>query len=295
MFKRLNQAVLMLAMTGGLICGPTVQVEAQGRTFEELKQASDDINALIDAEDRKSALCAGYVDKVVPITAFGTLAKRLPAQIEKGEFETTEQFNARREAASRRSPTSLSILALPINLDHVRYNADLKAMSIEASAFTTGFYSAETAAELGAGFSTREMTGGTPMPHSQTEKVLETYVARNRLGAAFEVSDVERQTNALHVTVAKLFPFAKYKTSPIAIFDVPLAAAPRVKQSIRAALVVQPQSPFVLNNLFNGPAATSSEPTHFEDRSTILVAAAKCGLILDSQSKVLASIDVGEQ
>lgn len=263
--------------------------------FDDLKNQTDDITNLIDAENSKSVLCKSYVGKRVVPTTFNTLATTLPKRTVKGEFETTAQYQARIAATPGSGSANLSVLVLPIDRTFVRYNADIGLMLVSAGAVNTGEYSEQTGAEASAWLAVGNNVGkGTPVFVGQNERVIRTYVGHNLFGAAFRVSEIERTTQALHLTNTRLFAFAKRDTSPIMGFEVPLAAAPRSKQSIRIALVVRPQDPFFLSYNFKGPEPTSSEPNGYTDRASIIVAEAQCALVLSMQNQVLASVDTSK-
>jgi hypothetical protein len=105
---------------------------------------------------------------------------------------------------------------------------------------------------------------------------------------------IDRDTKALHLTTNKLFPFAKWKTSPIMVLDLAVATAPKVRQTFKLALVLKPAAPYVLPGLFDVASPTADDPTEYTDRATLLVAEPKCGLVLDSTMHVLGAADAGQ-
>lgn len=262
---------------------------------DDLKNQTEDMTNLVDAENAKSALCKSYVGKQVVPTTFNTLATTLPKRAVKGEFETTAQYQARIAATPNSGSANLSVLVLPVDRSFVRYDADIGVMFVSAGALNTGEYSDQTGAEASATLAVGPLYGkGTPIFVEHREKVVRSYVAHNLFGAAVRVSEIDRTTQALHLTNMRLFPFAKRDTSPIMGFEVPKASAPHEKQSLRFALVVRPQAPFVLSYTFKGPEPTASEPNHYTDRSSVIVAEGQCALVLGAQNQVLASIDTGK-
>jgi hypothetical protein len=269
-------------------------VQAQP-TFEELQRKTKDITNLIEAENGKSDLCQRYVGTVVAPTTFDTLAQALPTIAAKGEYETTAQYEARKSAALSGAPSALSVLVVPTDREFAEYNADSQALFVQAGAFQAGHYSsktkAETAAWLAAG---DELTKGTGLFIADKERVLRTYNAQNRFGATYRVSVTNRDTKALHLTTKKLFPFARWKTSPVMGLDLPLAKAPQVRQTFKLALVLKPVAPYSLSGLFDEAPPTADDPTEYTDHATLLVAEPKCGLVLDRAMRVLASADAGQ-
>ena len=273
----------------------TSRAEAQDTRFNDLKRATDDVSALITAENSKSALCKSYVGKVVVPTPFDALVRAVPKITEKGEFETTAQYRTRIDAANAQTPVGPYVLSIPVQRDYVRYDADIKALFVEAGAFRTGQYSDEALADLSAwGAKDVAPTDGTPMFHSRgVAKLIRSYAARSRSGVPFRVSEFERHTNSLYVTSASLFPFAKGKDSPVMGFEVPLARAPLTKDALRLALLVMPQSPYLYTHSMGPIVPSLGTPKVYKEFVTVAFAAAKCGLALDGQNRVLASIDAG--
>lgn len=263
--------------------------------FDNLKNQTEDITNLIDAENAKLALCKSFEGKRIVPATFNTLAATLPKRTVKGEFETTAQYQARIAAMPNSGSANLSVLVLPVDRSFVRYDADIGVMLVSAGALNTGEYSDQTGAEASATLAVGSLYGkGTPIFVEQREKVVRSYVAHNLFGAAVRVSEIDRTTQALHLTNTRLFPFAKRDTSPIMGFEVPRASAPREKQSLRLALVVRPQAPFFLSYTFKGPEPTASEPNRYTDRSSVIVAEGQCALVLGAQNQVLASIDTSK-
>ena len=72
----------------------TVPAHAQTR-FEQLRQQTEDLKNLIDAQNANSAICARYDGTVVRPTTFEALTRTFPKATEKGEFETAAQFKAK--------------------------------------------------------------------------------------------------------------------------------------------------------------------------------------------------------
>lgn len=262
---------------------------------EELKQKTADITNLINAENAKSDLCKRYVGTVVTPTTFDALVQALPKIAVKGEYETTAQYEARKSAALSRAPTGLSVLVVPTNRDYAQYVADDQALFIQAGAFNAGEYSSNAKAVIAA-WSARgdETPKGSGLFIAEKERVLRTYNAQNGFGATFRVSVIDRETKALHLVTNELFPFAKWKSSPVMGLDLPLAKAPQVRQTFKVALVLKPVAPYVRSDIFDEAPPTADNPEKANDRVTLLVAEPKCGLVLDSTMHVLASADAGQ-
>jgi hypothetical protein len=288
----LARIVTMIAAAGALVMPLTLS--AQTTRLQQASRKVSDFTALYEAENHKSAFCTAYVGKVVPVASFDILARTL-ATTGKGEFETTAQYKARLTAGAALAKRGPVVFALPTDRDEISYLADSEIMMVRASAFGAGEFSDE--AEVQASALTIIPDGipqGVTVPYSSSTRLLRTYTARNGLGNTVKVSDMERQSNALYLAAPSLFPFAKAQNSPVLGFKVPLAQAPRIKQTLRVALVAEPKAPYVFKQADSGAAATMLEPTHYEEKLTALYATPKCGLALDAQSRVLAAVDAGQ-
>lgn len=269
---------------------------AQSRV-DDLKQRTAEIAALVTAENAKSAFCSSYMGKVAPITPFNALAQHVgPNATPKGEFETSAQYAAR--AGASKTAVAPVVLELPVDRDYLRYDADSELMGVEAGAFGGGLmaggeFSPRDEANLFASPASDSVSGGYGLHHSESERLIRKFSARNRLGIEFPVVDVELQTNALYADTPKIFAFANGQNSLVTGLTVPVAEAAKVKQTMRVALVVEPVAPFIQTNFVDQLPIKSGDPKHYNYRSTVLVVHAKCGLVLDAKSRVLAAIDAG--
>lgn len=282
-------------MAALLTASLAVNAQAQDTKFDELKRATDDISALIAAENSKSEICKSYVGQTVAPAAFAALVGAVPKLSEKSEFETTEQYRERIAAAEAQAPAGPYIVNVPVKGNYVRYDADIQAMFVEAGAFGAGQYSDETLADLTAwGAKDAAESAGSPMFHSRGEaKATKSYSTTSRSGVPFRVTEFERHTNSLYVTATELFPFAKRKDSPVMGLDVPLARAPKLKGTLKLALVVKPRSPYLYKNAMGPIVPSLGTPNVYKEFVTVAIVEAQCGLALDEQNRVVASADVG--
>lgn len=266
------------------------------QTIDDLRRRTAEVSALVEAEGRKTPLCKSYMGKVIAPIAPSTLAARLTGAGGKGEFETTAQYKQRQVGAASGSAGPF-VVGLPIDRGYTRFDADAGVLTVSAGAFATGEFSDEGQADLAAMALTlptdgsRGLPGGLPVHLSQSERTLGTSMARNGFGIAVRVSNVERHTRALYLFPKHLFGVARDKDSVVMGFEATAARAKQLKPSLRVALVLEPQPPSVLSGIMEGAAATSRDPLHYQEKTTLIVASAKCGLVLDGSGRVLASAD----
>ena len=265
----------------------------------QLAERARDYVAMVDAETGKSTFCKAYDGKPITLTAFDTLTARLKAPAPKGEYETSEQYRARQ--ASRKPTGGPVAVAVPLDRAYLRYDADARAILVLAGAIRTGNFNDAVQANIGAEIamiSAKARLGNgfrvtVPLPGS--ERTIRAGTARNVFGATIKTADVERTTRALSLVGSKLFPFAHGDGSMVTGVPSPIAQAPAMKAALRGAIVIEPESPFLINNRMPGAAATNTNPIHYTELSTIVVARPRCALVLDGQSRVVASVDVGDK
>lgn len=284
---------LLAAILGAAFASPPAVAQTGLR---QAMTKADDLIALYDAIDHTSPVCKAYVGKVVTPTAFSALTARLSGPAPKGEYETTAQYKARVAARPAANPTAPAIITLPVDRDYLSYDADGQLLMVRVGAFGAGRFSDDFTVQMIAddfGLIPPELKTGTFIAHNETERLIRTYAARNGFGASAKVSDFDRRTNGLYLTSPRLFPFAKNDETPVLVAKVPAVQAPRLKLSLRLALVIEPRAPFVFSLEQPGAAATIRNPVHYENTLTAIYADPKCALVLDPTGRVLAAVNAG--
>ncbi|WP_288338446.1 hypothetical protein [uncultured Sphingomonas sp.] len=250
-------------------------------SYSEVRREAQDFNALAAAENSKSALCRSYVGQTVVPTPFATL---------------TQKFASGLSATSTSSPI---ILTIPVDRDHLRYDAGAGAIFVSAGAFPAAGFSAAIQAEVISDMALLSakidapMTGGIKIALGESQRVLGTEMGRNILGQPVKVSNVERHTRGLYLGKGAMFPTVQDDGSPVMAFELAKAQAMAARTKLRAAVAVVPQAPYFLSGSGSGAAANAQQPVHYVERWSIVVAEPKCALILDTRNKVLASADAG--
>jgi hypothetical protein len=267
--------------------------------MSQTAERARDYVAMVDAENGKSATCRAYEGKVIAPVAFDTLAARLKGPAPKGEYETTQQHRAR--LAVSKPGGGLAVVSVPLNREFLRYDADAGAILVMAGAFKTGEYGEAVQANIGAEIAMMSakasvgegarFTIGLP----GSERTVSTSTARNIIGTTIRTAEVCRTTRALSLSGGQLIAFARGQDAVVTGVEAPIAKAPAMKAALRAAVVIEPQAPFVVGTQMPGAAATSSQPIHYTELSTIIVGRARCALILNAQSRVVASVDAGSK
>lgn len=253
---------------------------AQG-SYSKVRREAQDFNVLATAENSKSALCRSYVGQTVAPTSFATLTQRLAANS---------------QATPGSSPV---VLAIPINRDHTRYDAEAGAMFVSAGALPAAGFSAAAQADAVSNLALLSanidapMMGGVKIALGESQRVLGTEMGRNIVGQPVRVSNIERHTRGLYLGKGTLFPSAQDGGSPVMAFELPKAQATAARATLRAAVALVPQAPYFLTGSGSGAAANAQQPVHYVERWSIVIAEPKCALILNARNKVLASADAG--
>lgn len=271
--------------------------EAQTSRLQQAANKLHDYTTVFEAYERRTDLCQSYIGKTVTVTPFATLAQSLFTPSAQGEFETEEQYAGRLKAVADRVPTSPVIVSVSTDRDFITYypDKDKGTMMIRVGAFGAfhylddiGLHTAEMIALMDA-----RLENGARVLQNVSDRPIRTYVAKNGFGASIKVSEVERKANFVYLA-QRPFPYvADDKTAILLVEDVPLVQAPQLKQTLRVALAVVPKAPYIFKHEEEGPVPTMQNPVQYKYKLTNLYADAKCGLVLNSQSRVLAAANAG--
>lgn len=271
--------------------------DAQQSRLDQLAQRVRDFRTVFEAYEYQTDLCQGYIGQTITVTPYATLAENLFTSPVQGEFETGEQYDARLNAVAARAPSGPIVLELPTDRDFVTYYPDRNggpgSMMIRVGAFGAVPYLDDVELDVMEMSATSvPLSNGTRVLHSVTDRPIRTYVSRNGLGTSVTVSEVERNASFVY-SAQRLFPHAADSQTAILVVEVGLAEAPSLMQNLRVALAVVPRAPYVLKDERDGSAPTMRNPVQNRYKLTNLYVDAKCGLVLDSQSRVLNAVNAG--
>lgn len=179
---------------------------------------------------------------VMSFDEFRSLSEEYPTH--RGEYETTAEFSARREAVSSRMPHSAWV-NVPLDLEYVTYSADAQVFEVQKWAVANRNLN-YPAIFQGAGVSF-------PAAYDNFHLVLpsevvsrDSYIGENAYGARREVTRLSSVTRAIFERPARrgeaIFP----RLGNEAAFRVPVpaAVAPEYKHKLRAAALLQPLEPY---------------------------------------------------
>jgi len=171
-----------------------------------------------------------------------TLAASFPTT--KGEFETTADFMARQRNAALQIP-DMVWTSLPLDLNHVIYNADEQAFQIYSFAVDNlNLNYRFVFADAGVGIDAASDNIDLVFPKEILS--IGSYVGQNVYGAKRNVTRLSAVTRAIFDRPARrketLFP--RLRDAPAFNVSVPVDQAPTYRERLRAVVLVAPREPY---------------------------------------------------
>ncbi len=224
------------------------------------------------------------------VAAFGSLGP-------KGEFETTADYEARRNASVGTAARTVIIPKQPEGLEYFEYDADAQKLKVLSYAFdNTGLdvWSAFYAAELYGKIDVNTF-GNVEVVISREENPTGSHVASNAYGATVDVLEIAWTTRAIFDRQGDgtsgldygLFPSAD--NSPYVVGELSLAPAEaqRLKPTLQVGFVVTPREPYLVTGRHKVGKTTIQNPRAITEDFSILIADIQCGVVMDSSDKIL--------
>lgn len=252
------------------------------------------------AEPAQPQACQAHVGQQVATQTFDAVAAmmaKVPAF--KGEYETTEAFNARQAAATTGWPATFIIGYQP-NRDFLKYDADRGTMVVPAYFFrnrNTSYH--DVFGAWGSPFNGKVKFGyfdNIDVVVGETERTKGSYRGSNAFGAGTTVTQIQRSTKAIWEREAKsgedAFPDQQDGVEA-ALGSIPISVqqAQALKTGATAALVIAPRWPYFAQGtrVWN---ATFRDPRQIDNDISVIAADIQCALLLDPAKKVVAAYAV---
>lgn len=242
--------------------------------------------------------CEAYVGQTVTPHTFEQALTRVPNVAARGEYETTAQYEIRRNAAMA-DLAPLIILKVPEDRERcIRYIADASLLGIQACAFDnadfdawTAFYGSPHGQSLDA---STDYSSNIDVVISQLATPLGTYQGQNAYGATWTVTRVSSATQAIFERHDEVFAgglFSEAGSDHVVVFlDMPPEEARLMKPALKLAFVVSPREPFVVQTTYSGRVPVIIQnPYDFTVTSTVVIGDIQCGLVLDAGNHVLGA------
>lgn len=281
-----------VALGGMAACAPAVQPTVHGGG----PSAPAPIAASQPPSPERDA-CAAYAGNTVTPQTFSAVVSSLGNVAPRGEFETTAQYQAR-IAASNTAGTRIISKSIE-EQRFIQYDADNSRFRIKSYAFSNrsfdywgAFYAARPPGLDAA------TSGNIGVLISQASNPTGTYSAQNAYGARWDVTRVNRTSDAIFERRAstgmrggeRLF---RGDTGGVDSFIGELRLAPeeaeRLRPQLRIAFVVEPRPPFLVTGTHQPGEVTIRNPFRVTETFRVLIADIQCGLLMDGNNKVLAS------
>lgn len=254
----------------------------------------------LSAEPVQPQACQAYVGQQATTQTYDAVAAmmaKVPAF--KGEYETTEAFNARQAAAMTGWPQTFIIGYQP-NREFLKYDADRGSMEVAAYFFrnrNTSYH--DVFGAWGSPFDGKVKFGyfdNIDVVVGETERSKGTYRGSNAFGAGTTVTQIQRSTKAIWEREAapreQAFPDQQEGVGA-ALGSIPMSVqqAQTLKAGATAALVIAPRWPYFAQGtrVWN---ATFRDPRQIDNDISVIAADIQCALLLDPAKKVIAAYAV---
>ncbi len=227
------------------------------------------------------ATCTHAVGDVVKILSPAVVAKQISGYaVVKDEFETTEEFNARKKAANKKRPNGTLMVKATYDSEHAIYDANSEKFLIKRYAWHNipGYFS-DSVPSI-----SRYDSGFRAIGLQINEKVTGSYKGSNAYGKEVAVITSVR-------TVYGIFDSKQKWGSPYISLAVPRAQAKALKSNMRFGIEFTPKEPF----LFQGERyydPTSDDPREIVVKVNSIVGDIECVVVTDAKGTVLKVVDI---
>ena len=235
--------------------------------------------------------CQGLVGETVafdsPERVVGFLDE---ADFEKGEFETSEQFEIRL-APIREMLDGPMTLPVDLSRDYVVYDADAQEFNVRSWAFPEPqFTLTRWHDRKGINLGVLDRVAVTLRERSKT---LGSYTATNAFGVAAVVAEVDK-------TVISAFERASSSTLEEDLFGVgrggrrvmgfasPIGEARTVKESLVGGVIFHPKPPFLIKGEYHHDA-TIHNKRQLSEYDSVLIGDFECAFVANADGAVLAA------
>lgn len=277
-----------------------------GLTFSSFAEAraqvvDDQLRAIYP--DHFGPQCTDWVGQTVKPISFTQAVSKLPKVPPKGEYETTPQYEARRDAAIGSGGNQALIIARqPIDRGLFQYDADKQLLSVSAALFGSSELEAWQAFYGTAAFDLLKpsLDWNFNLVFSSVDRSEGSYAAQNSFGAKVVVRKVTRRVEAIferpHLPLSGehqgLFPSADFAPFAVGYLSLSPAEAKRLKPLLRLAIVAVPKEPYLVKGPAGYEEATIAHPVETRTDATVIIADMQCGLVLDDKGAVLGAYSI---
>lgn len=245
--------------------------------------------------------CAGYLGRTVSPVSFDAAIAAFARLTPKSEYETTAQFEARRDAALGGGTGPLVIEKAPERADLFQYDADAQTLLVSPYVFSNSHFPAWQAfyaAGLSSAFNVSTLDN-IDVVMADSDRVTGSYRATNGFGATTTVVSVTRSMKVIFERGSqlgrvreRLFPGSitdDYKVNPVGRLRMAPDEARLLKPNLRIAFVAAPRPPYLVKGSTKYGKTTIQNPRDVTLDFTILTADIQCGLLMDGGGRVIGA------
>ncbi|KTE27489.1 hypothetical protein ATE69_05510 [Sphingopyxis sp. H071] len=243
------------------------------------------------AAAQAQSTCASYVGTTVAPLTFDQAVGSIKPVAPKGEFETSDAYQARLASSGGSGP--LIISKKIEGAQYLAYNADAGAFEVKSYLFDNTNFSAWDTFYYAKVTSPKASTmGNLDVTISSSEVETGTYSAQNGFGAKTTVTKITRTEKAIFEGEPARYNdnlFISDKDAVVGRVPMSVAEAQAFKPQAKIAIVAVPKLPYVVRATYPYGDTTISNPTDVTVNATVLVADIQCGLLMNGTNQVVAA------
>lgn len=246
-----------------------------------------------------------YLGKKVFPSSFDEIAAIYGSIPEKDEFETTEQYKQRFQAATHNKQGPFIISKKVEDTKYFVYDADKRTLTVKTYAFDNTKFDVSYAF-LGVQNPNVVLPSSRPFGFnidvviSETDEITGSYVGQNSFGAKTHIQKITRTAKVIfqrEIAPNKIEEELFIKTGKDGrigtISNIPPEQAKKFRDNLRIAFVVQPKPPYIVKKRYvdRYGEPTIRHPKETVIDATILIADIQYGLLMDENNVVLDVYD----
>lgn len=254
--------------------------------------------------------CQSYIGQSVSLTSPQAIASALKnTNFDKGEFETTEAFEARMDDA-RKSLNSTNFVPIKLIDDYLVYDADTQTFRVGSWAFPSGLGMFSTVKnwddKRGVNLGILDRVAVLVW---EAEKTMGQYAASNAFGVSATVKEIEHRYIAIFERPSSLYDDEDlFGTEPrnaryilpddvltngkggrlVMSFQMDVEKAPATKLGLRGAVMIALKEPYYLHGTNRISPTIQGKRDILEDVD-LIIADFKCAFVIDESATVLAA------
>ena len=252
------------------------------------------------ASTAQAQMCDALINQSITVSTFEEIAAQLPKVAKKGEFETTEQFEARRLAASNNVPTKPFFVGISKGegLGQLKYDADAGAFGVTAYVFNATYFSSKLSDAYGSPFRGQKSTWNrmVGVGLKSDSKDIGSYEATNGFGAKTLVKKQIVSEYELFEGFRKgsyedsnFWPSERGSSGQSIVGQIEMSAADaqNAKPHLRTAVKFVSKAPFYVEAVSSGESPTRDMPYDIIYNTVALIGDMQCAVVYDDRTKTV--------